>query len=422
MNPQNLRQENGTLLTIKIMGNMAEEMRMIRLLNLKQKSLDQIFVIIQTHIYAAAAGDANIVFKNCASFTSHVTHITDEHVETAENVDIIMPMYNLIEYSNNYADSSGSLYQFKRDESPMNDNNPLNVALDNSTSFKYKASLLGKATDADNDDRSLKNTNLVVPLKYLSNFFESLEMPLINCKIHLELNWHNNCVIMYGADTYAGGDNANNRETALKIKSTKLYVPIVTLSTKDNVNLTKQLNKGFKGSVYWNKYKSKIETKTADNGNITRFSLDASFQGANRLFVLAFNDTDGNANKLKRDSHRKYFLPRVDITNYSVLIDGRNFYDQPINDQIKKYDEIRKVATRKGDDYTTGCLLDYQYFKDHYQLIVVDLSKQKELDADLRAVQQIEFYGMLKTNSQVSVLEKSKETVLEFYKGTAKVL
>ena len=111
------------------------------------------------------------------------------------------------------------------------------------------------------------------------------------------------------------------------------------------------------------------------------------------------------------------------ITNYNVLIDGRNFYDQPINDQIKKYNEIRKIATGKGDDYTTGCLLNYAYFKDHYQLIAVDLSKQKELGADPRAIQQIEFYGMLKTNSQIcTVLEKSKETVLEFYNGTAKVL
>ena len=141
------------------------------------------------------------------------------------------------------------------------------------------------------------------------------------------------------------------------------------------------------------------------------------------MFVLAFNNTDGNSNKVERISDIKYFLSRVDITNYNVLIDARNYYDQSINDQIKKYDEIRKIATGKGDDYTTGCLLYYQYFKDHYQLIAVDLSKQKELDAHPRAIQQIEFYGMLKTNSQVcTVLEKSKETLFEFYKGTAKVL
>ena len=120
----------------------------------------------------------------------------------------------------------------------MNDNNnPLNAALDNSTCFKYKGSLLRKATDADGDNRSLKNEKLVVPLKCLSNFFKSLEIPLINCKIYLELNWNNNCV-MYGADTQTGNDNANNRETTSKITSTKLYVPIVTLSIKDNVNLT----------------------------------------------------------------------------------------------------------------------------------------------------------------------------------------
>ena len=123
------------------------------------------------------AEDTDVAFKNCAPFTRRVTHINDEHVETAENLDIIMPMYNSIEYSDNYADSSGSLYQFKRDESPTNDNgSPNNVDSDNSTFFKYKASLLGKADDAGGDDRSLKNIKLVVPLKYLSNFLRSLEM------------------------------------------------------------------------------------------------------------------------------------------------------------------------------------------------------------------------------------------------------
>ena len=204
------------------------------------------------------AGDTNVAFKNCAPFTRRVTHKNDEHVETAKNLDIIMPMYNLIEYSDNYADSSRTLYQFKRDESSINNaGNILNVTLDNSTSFKYKASLLGKATDADSNDRSLKNTKIVVRLKYFYIykyiykyiFFRSLEMPLINCEIHLELDWNNDRVI-YGADTYAVGDNNNDRETTFQITSTKLYVPVVTLSTKDNVNLTKQLNEEFKRSVH----------------------------------------------------------------------------------------------------------------------------------------------------------------------------
>ena len=189
-----------------------------------------------------------------------------------------MPIYNLIEYIDNYSDSSGSLYQFKRDESPMNDaGNPLNVALDNSTSFKYKASLLGKATDADGNDRSLRNRKLVVPMKCLSNFFRSLETPLSNCKIHLELNWNNNCVL-YDADTLAGGDNVNNRETVFKITSTNLHAPTVTLSTKDNVNLTKQLNEGFKRLVYWTNINQTYKQKQLIN-NFTRFPLDASFRG-----------------------------------------------------------------------------------------------------------------------------------------------
>ena len=137
--------------------------------------------------------------------------------------------------------------------------------------------------------------------------------------------------------------------------------------------MTKQLNEGFKKSVNWNEYKSKIETKEADDNNLKRFPLDASFRGVNRLFLLCYKNTGGDANKVERNSHIKYCLPRVNITNYNVLIDDKNFYDQSINDQIKNYDEIRKIETGKGDDYKTGCLLDYTYFKDHYQLIAVDL-------------------------------------------------
>ena len=119
---------------------------------------------------------------------------------------------------------------------------------------------------------------------------------------------------MYGADTYAGGDNVNNGETTFQITSTKLYVPVVNLSAKDNVNLTKQLNEGFKRSVYWNEYKSKIEAKTADNSNVTRFTLYDSFQDVSISFILAFDNTNNDANKVERNSHRKYFQPRVNIT------------------------------------------------------------------------------------------------------------
>ena len=209
--------------------------------------------------------------------------------------------------------------------------------------------------------------------------------------------------------------------TTFKIRNTKLYVPIVTLSSKDNAKLVKLLESEFNRPVYWHEYQTKIETRNLDSNNLTRFPLDASFQGVRRLFVLAFNNTDGGVNKVERNHHRKYFLLRVDINNYNVLTDERNFYDQPINDTINKYDEIRKIATGQGDDYTTGCLLDYQYFKDHYNLIAIDLSKQKELDADSRAIQQTEFYGMLKTKLQVcKVLENQKKQLYNFLKEQQK--
>ena len=156
----------------------------------------------------------------------------------------------------------------------------------------------------------------------------------------------------------SSADAAANQVASFIITDSKLYVPIVTLSAKDNNNLTKKLNEGFKRTIYWNQYVSKPfpETPHKKTG-ITRFALDAAFQGVNRLFVLAFEDTRDDeaadtpaprnlvANRVIRNSYRKYFVPRVDVTSYNVLIDGRNFYDQPINDSIRRYDEIRKIAT-----------------------------------------------------------------------------
>ena len=134
----------------------------------------------------AAAADANtrLVLKNCAPFTKYNLEINDEHVDTAENLDITMPMYNLIEYSDNYQDSSATLYQYKRDEPPKA-KAIADLTADNSSFFKYKLSLLGNPVVANNIAR--RNVKVVVPLKYLSNFFRSLEMPLINCKIKLNL-------------------------------------------------------------------------------------------------------------------------------------------------------------------------------------------------------------------------------------------
>ena len=149
--------------------------------------------------------------------------------------------------------------------------------------------------------------------------------------------------------------------------------------------------------------------------------LDASYQGVKRLFVLAYDNT-GN-DPVTADSHRRYFLSRIKIKNYNIEIDGRNFYDQPINDSIKQYNEVRKVSTGQGDDYTTGCLLDFAYFEKNYRLIAADLSKQKALDADPRVIQQIIFTGQASGNVAVYyILEQSKETILKFSEGTTNVL
>ena len=191
------------------------------------------------------------------------------------------------------------------------------------------------------------------------------------------------------------------------------------MSKEDNKDFIEQQNKGFQRSIYWNKYKTKEISENGDDNAVKYINLDPSFQGVNRLFIIAYTRVAGQPD---RNSQQKYYLPRIDLKKYNVIIDGRNFYDNPIESDIEKYRELKKVMIGKVEDYTTGSLLDYNYFKEHYKLLAVDLSKQKELDADPRAIQQTEFKYMLETNSTIYwVLKKSKETILEFYKGTVKV-
>ena len=210
-----------------------------------------------------------------------------------------------------------------------------------------------------------------------------------------------------------------------EITYAKLHVTIATLSTKDSVNLTKQLSEGFKRSVSWNSYQT-MPTMVIENRKNLYELLNASFQGGGRLFVLAHVVAAGAANdEAGIKDNKKYFLPREEIKKYNVLIDGRNFYNQPINDLIKQYDEVRKDSTGHGDGYTS--LLDYAYFKDNYRLIAADLSKEKALDTHLIAIQQIVFQRIVggDDNTKIrlyTILEQSTETLLGFYKGTAKLL
>ena len=233
-------------------------------------------------------------------------------------------------------------------------------------------------------------------------------MPSINCKVQLSLEWKIDCIL---------SSVANN--STFKITDTKLYVPVVTLKTEDNAKLSKLLSEGFKSPVYWNEYKV-IPNENYNANECMRERLDASIQGVKKLFVLAYGRENDDATK---NGHKKYFLPRMKINNYNIEIDGRNFYDQSINELIKQHDEVRKISTGQRDDYTTGCLLDYVYFRDDFRVITANLSKQKALDADLKAIQQIIFTGQVDDENLtvVYILEKSKETILEFSEGTTKV-
>ena len=271
-------------------------------------------------------------------------------------------------------------------------------------SFKFKA----KITSQTEDDGT-KDVEIIVPLKYLSNFWRTLEVPSINCEVNLILTWSSACVLI--------STNIPNQAAIFEITDTKLFVPVVTLSTQENTKFLQQLKSGFKRVINWNKYLSKPEL-LAQSPNLNHL-VEPSFHGINRLFVLAFeNDND-------RTSDEKYYLQTVEIKDYNIAINGENIFDQPIKNNKVTYDNIRKIATGQGDDYTTGCLLDYPYFANTYKMIAVDLSKQQALDADPRAIQQISFTANLDRagNTRVYfILEEAKETILDFSQGTVKVL
>ena len=169
----------------------------------------------------------------------------------------------------------------------------------------------------------------MVPLKYLSNFWRTLEMPLINCEVNLILTWSSRCVLIATA--------VQNQAATFKITDTKLYVPVVTLSTQENTKFLQQLKSGFKRVINWNKYLSKPEL-LAQNPNLNHL-VEPSFQGINRLFVLAFENNDD------RRSDDEYYLPTVEIKDYNIVINGENFFDQPIKNNRITYDNIRKIAT-----------------------------------------------------------------------------
>ena len=215
------------------------------------------------------------MFKNCSPFNKWRTGINENFVDEADFINITMPMYNLIEYSDNYSDPSGSLWNFNRDEI-INNADVTND--DNASSFKYKPNLIGN-TETNGRKGGVKIT---VPLKYLSNFWRSLEMSLTNSKIELSLKWIENCILTVNPDA-----NNNINKATFTITDAKLYVPIVTLSSEDNVKLSKLLNQGFKRPIYSNEYKvipnKIVEIAAINEEKYIRELLDSSWQGVKRL-------------------------------------------------------------------------------------------------------------------------------------------
>ena len=228
-------------------------------------------------------------------------------------------------------------------------------------------------------------------------------MPLINCEVNLILTWSADCVIIY--------TNVANQIPTFTITETNLYVPVVTLSTQDNAKLLPQLKSDFKRTISWNKYLSKPEL-LPQNPNLNHL-VEPNFQGVNRLFVLAFEDY------AQRTGNKRYYISNVEIKDYNVLIiDGKNFIAHPVKINKVTYENIRKIITSQGHDYTTGCLLEYIYFKNYYKMIAVDFSKQA-LNANPKAIQQINFTANLDRarNTRIYfILKEVEETVLDFSK------
>ena len=183
----------------------------------------------------------------------------------------------------------------------------------------------------------------------------------------------------------------------VKIEDTKLYAPVVTLSTDNDKILLERLRTGFKRAIKWNKYKSEMTNQTQNNN--LNYLIDVTFIKVNRLFVLSLENEEDRA------SLSKYYVPNVQIKDFNVLIDGKSFFDLPIKNDEETYEQI--IEMEKNNDYTTGNLLDYEYFSKHYRLTAIDLSKQIELEnPDLK--RQINFIGRLERNKETTTFAFSQ--------------
>ena len=243
-------------------------------------------------------------------------------------------------------------------------------------------------------------------------------MPLISCEVSLELKWNKNCVItsLERRQVDAGPpivrDNSPTGAT-LNINDCKLYIPVVTLSKDDEIKLLTNLKSGFKRKKEWNKYRLQMSTEAINNN--LNILIDPTFINVNRLFVLAYQAA------ANRQSFSRFYLPRVMIKDFNVIINKLAFFDSPIKAEEEAYEKIIDIS--RNTEYTTGNLLDYDYFKKYYKLIAIDLSKQQVLQENKDLIQQVNFIGRLEDAANIFIIiKKNEHTILEFSQNFANVL
>ena len=311
-----------------------------------------------------------VILKNNAPFLSCITRINGELIEDADDLDIVMSMYNLLEYSKNYRKTIGSLYNYYRDElsDDADDNNFDNIKVVNSNTFKYKNKIIGNTYNVDAgaqgydvNKNGTQEVELAIPIKYLGNFWIALNIPLISCEVFLELKWDKNCAITTLEQRDIGGGSRDNAPAGatLAINDCKLYVPAVNLSKDDEIKLLANLKSGFKREIIWNKYRSQMTTEAVNNN--LNILIDPTFTNVNGLFVLAYQNADD------RQSYSQFYLPIVMVKDYNVIIDKLAFFDLPIKTEEEAHEKILDIS--RNNEYTTGNLLDYDYFKKYHKLI-----------------------------------------------------
>ena len=308
----------------------------------------------------------DFALKNNALLISCISKINGVLRENAEDLDFVMSMYNLLEYSKNYSKRSGSLWNYYRDEltDVVNDDNGSSKNVIQSKSFKYETSITrstynvrrritdenGKPADNPNYDQRKTVANeviIVVPLRNLDNFWNGLNIPLVNCEVSLGLSWSAVCVItsMEKRLLVAGHPNRGDSPTnaTFKITDTKLYVPIVTLSAENDNKLLEQLKAGFKRTIKWNKYRSEFSNQA--RCNIFNCLIDSTFTNVNRLFALSFKNEHGNndENESVGSSFKKFDVPKVEVKDFNELINQKPFFEIPVKNKEEAYEHMKQL-------------------------------------------------------------------------------